>query len=99
MPRNILGRLGSGAAEHPALQAWRKVCSDRVEPDFVEVLREGTKSCIYRLSSAGPGGTTVIAKRCRAAETEIEQTIYEQILPSLPISHLAYYGRFDETDT
>ncbi len=96
---NVLRRLGSGETEHPAVWAWHELYPKRAEPNFIEVLREGRKSCIYRLDGVGPGGTTVIAKRCRAPEAYVEQTIYEEILPHLPISSLALYGVVDEPTT
>src|SRR5262249_46964440 len=47
----------------------------------------------------GPGNTAVIAKRSRAGEAQVEQTIYEEILPDLPISSLTFYGVVDEPGT
>jgi hypothetical protein len=96
---NILLRLGSGDREHPAIQAWRQLYSKRVEPNFIEVLRQGTKSSIYRLDGVGPNGTAVIAKRGRARSAHVERIIYEEILPQLPISSLNFYGCVDEPAT
>jgi len=96
---NVLCRLGSGEMEHAAMQAWSQLCSRRSKPNFIEVLSEGRKSCVYRLDGVGPGGTAVIAKRSRAGEAHVEQTIYEEILPDLPISSLTFYGVVDEPGT
>ena len=96
---NVVCRLGCGEQEHPAVQAWKRVYSKRAEPSRVQLLREGTKSCIYRLEGVGPGGTSVIGKRCREGEARIEQTIYQEILPYLPISSLIFYGVIDEPGT
>jgi hypothetical protein len=96
---NILCRLGSGETEHPAMQAWSQLYSKRSKPNFIELLSEGRKSCVYRLDGVGPGGTAVIAKRSMAGEAHVEQTIYEEVLPELPISSLTFYGVVDEPGT
>ena len=96
---NVVCRLGCGEQEHPAVQAWKRGYSKRAEPSRVQLLREGTKSCIYRLEGVGPGGTSVIGKRCREGEARIEQTIYQEVLPYLPISSLIFYGVIDEPGT
>ncbi len=96
---NVLCRLGSGEAEHPAMQAWRQLYSKQPKPNLIEVLSEGRKSCVYRLDGVGPRGTAVIAKRSRAEEAHLEQTIYEEVLPHLPISSLTFYGVVDEPET
>src|SRR5262249_32392307 len=93
---NVLRRLGSGDTAHPAIQAWGQFYSKPTKPCFTEVLSQGRKSCVYRLDGVGPGGTAVIAKRCRAGEAQVEQTIYKEILPNLPISRLTFYGMVDE---
>jgi Phosphotransferase enzyme family len=96
---NILCRLGSGETEHPAMQAWSQLYSKRSKRNFIELLSEGRKSCVYRLDGVGPGGTAVIAKRSMAREAHVEQTIYEEVLPDLPISSLTFYGVVDEPGT
>jgi hypothetical protein len=89
--------------QHPAVQAWVQLCPKTVQPDLIEVLREGKKgnaqSRIYRLHGVGPAGTPVIAKRYATQSAYIEQTIYNQILSYLPISRLRFYGYVDECDT
>lgn len=96
---NVLRRLGSGDAEHPAVQAWKQLYPKHEGPNFIELLLEGRKSCIYRLAGIGPGGTAVIAKRCRGEEAQVEQIVYEEILPNLPISSLTFYGVVHECET
>jgi hypothetical protein len=93
---NVLRRLGSGDTEHPAVRAWKQLYPKQQEPNFIELLLEGRKSCVYRLDGVGPGGTGVIAKRCRVAEAQVEQTVYQEVLPRLPISSLTFYGVADE---
>lgn len=84
--------------EHPAVKAWGELRPGRIEPKSVEILREGKKSAIYRLEGVGPGGAPVIAKRCRTATALIERTIYEEVLPHLPIPVPDYYGFIGEDD-
>ena len=96
---NVLHRLGSGDAEHPAMQAWKQLCPKSIKPSLIQLLQEERKSCIYRLDGVGPCGAAVIAKRCRAAESQVEQAIYEKILPCLPVSTLALHGVVDEPGT
>jgi len=93
----------SDPAQHPAVQAWRRVCPKAGEPNFVEVLQDvkkgNSRSCIYRLAGVRHERTAVIAKRCIAYHAHIEHTIYEEILSHLPISGLTFYGCVDEPET
>ncbi len=84
--------------EHPAVVAWRELRPERVVPDSIEVLKTHLKSAIYRLEGVGRGGTAVIAKRCLTASAAIERTIYEEILPHLPVASLHFYGMIDGED-
>lgn len=84
--------------EHPAVKAWRELRPTRIVPDSVEILHERKKSAVYRLEGVGPGGTPVIAKRCQTPTALIERTIYEEVLPHLPIPALHYYGFIEEDD-
>lgn len=85
--------------EHPAVKAWAKLMPGRVEPERIEILREKKGSAIYRLEGVGLAGSAVIAKRCRQAGAVIEQTIYEEFLPHLPITGIHYYGFVEEPDS
>jgi hypothetical protein len=102
VPRYTSGQVISGNLhEHPAVRAWSRLRSAHVEASAVHVLKEWLqppigKSSVYRLTGAGPGGSAVVAKRCLADTARVERTIYEQILPRLPVSHLAYYGFLEE---
>jgi aminoglycoside phosphotransferase (APT) family kinase protein len=78
--------------EHPAARAWLESQPGRGEPASVETLKEAKKSAVYRLKGVGPGGAAVIAKRCAARTAALECTIYEDILPHLPLTALRYYG-------
>jgi thiamine kinase-like enzyme len=91
-------RIFTNLLEHPAVVAWRELRPKRLVPDSIEVLKTHRKSAIYRLEGVGSGGTAVIAKRCRTASAAIERTIYEEILPYLPVASLHFYGLIDGAD-
>lgn len=83
--------------EHPAISAWRELRPERVEPERLEMLKtENQATTIYRLVRIGQADSTVIAKRCPQSTARVERTIYEEILPKLPLPMLHYYGFVDE---
>jgi len=84
-------------AWHPAVAAWREIAPEAPEPESIEVLRQGRKSATYRLTGAGPGGAPVIAQRSRGSKGQIERTVYERILPHLPVTAPAYLGSRKDT--
>lgn len=84
--------------EHPAVKAWNELQTGRVVPESLEILQEHKKSAVYRLEGVWPRGAAVIAKRCLTATALIERSIYEEVLPHLPVSTPHYYG-FIEDDT
>jgi O-antigen biosynthesis protein len=79
-------------AWHPAVRAWTQVATDGAAPETIEVLRDGAKSATYRLVGAGPGGESIIARRARLARAAVERTMYQRILPHLPLTARHYYG-------
>lgn len=102
MPRYVNGQvILSNLHEHPAVRAWSKLGPAQAEPSAVRVLKERLqpalgRSAVYQLVGAGPEGSTVVAKRCKADTALVERTMYEQILPRLPVSRLCYYGFLEE---
>lgn len=90
--------ISSHLLEHPAIKAWCQLSPAQIDPEYIEVLRERKGAGIYRLKGVGPAGSTVVAKRCRQPDALIEQTIYEEILPQLPITVIRYYGCVAEPD-
>src|SRR3989442_730948 len=83
---------------HPAVQAWRQLYPHS-QPERIAPLRvSARKATVYRLEGAGPAGVPVIAKRSRAADARIERTVYEEILPSLQVPSLRYYGFLEGPD-
>jgi len=85
--------------QHPALLAWRQIDGGKNAPQIIEVLKQHKKSEIYRLLEGTPGGWSIIAKRCLSETGKLERLIYEEILPSLPISQLRYYGCIEVTES
>jgi hypothetical protein len=85
--------------EFPAVQAWSGLSPEPVELGRVEIrlLKRKSRSAIYRLGGVGPEGA-VIAKWCRQAAPAAERTIYEEVLPHLPVTALRCYGSVEEGD-
>jgi hypothetical protein len=104
MPRFVSSAvIQTDLAEHPAVRFWQALRSERARPEAIAILKERrgkakAKSAVYRLEGIEPDGTSVIAKRCRQATAAIERTIYEDILPHLPVSRLDYFGYVEEPD-
>jgi hypothetical protein len=95
--------------EYLALSAWRELRPEEVGFQRFDVVsvedpvatmaktkEEGWKTTVYRLLRVGEAVSSVIAKRCRQSTALIERTIYEEILPHLPLPMLHYYGFVEE---
>lgn len=78
--------------EHPAVQAWVAATSFKTAPEAIHVLRERPRKGLYWLPGLAPGGAAVFAKRAVPRRTAIERTVYEDILPRLPLTAPRYYG-------
>jgi aminoglycoside phosphotransferase (APT) family kinase protein len=89
--------LWENLASHPAVAAWRQIAQDSPDPEPIEVLRQGKKSATYRLVGAGPDGAPIIAQRSHMAKARIERTLYEEVLPHLPVTSPRYYGFREES--
>jgi ATP-binding cassette subfamily B protein len=99
-------RIGSlatpeGRANHPAVRAWARLHGDKQLPDAIDVIKtgKGGKTSAYRLGGLGPGGGGVIVKCGSAAALEIERSIYQEVLPSLPLPSLRCYGFLEAGST
>jgi ATP-binding cassette, subfamily B, bacterial len=88
-------------ANHPAVLAWARLHGHKQLPDAVDVLKtgKGGKTSAYRLWGVGPGGGGVIVKCGSAAVLEFERSIYEEVLPSLPLPALRCYGFLEAGST
>jgi hypothetical protein len=85
--------------QHPAAKAWAKLRSEPVEPAGIQRLQKKNKACVYRLERAGPSGSNIIAKRSSAERILRERTIYENVLPVLPVATVRYYGFTEEPES
>ncbi len=92
------GVLTEGLGEHEAVRAWSQLQSHHAEPVSIEVLKHERKCAAYRLNGIGSGGTSVIAKRCRAATARVQRLIYEEVLARLPVPALRCYGFLEEQE-
>ena len=89
-------------AKHPASLAWSRLrLGDRM-PESIEVLtnRRGklasSKSAVYCLNGVGMNGASVIAKRTKRSIALVERVVYQEILPTVPVSSLHCYGTIDD---
>src|SRR5436309_2020543 len=82
--------------EHPAAKAWVRLGPECVEPTGIARLQKKAKGQVYRLEGVAPGGAAVIAKRSSPERIRGERTVYEQVLPDLPVPTLRYLGAVEE---
>jgi Ser/Thr protein kinase RdoA (MazF antagonist) len=83
----------------PAMVAWLRLWPGRATVHAVEEIKGGTRhSRVVRLRGVGPGSSDVIAKRCAVATGETERTIHEDLLPSLGVPALRFYGSVEADD-
>src|SRR2546426_6857096 len=78
-------------------QAWRQLHPDRVVPDRITPAKFKPNKprpnlTVYRLEGVGVDSAAVIAKRCTQGGGQIERTVYERILPHVPLAGPRYYG-------
>ena len=95
--RALSERRRENLLAHPAVQAWRQLNPDHVVPDRITPAKFKPNKprpnlAIYRLEGVGADGAAVIAKRCTRGGGQIERTIYERILPHVPLPGPRYYG-------
>jgi ATP-binding cassette subfamily B protein len=99
-PASLSAKRRETLLAHPAVQAWRQLGPDHAAPDRItpaKVKPNKTRPItVYRLEGVGIERATVIAKRCRRADGLIERTVYEQVLPHVPLPGPRYYGAVPE---
>jgi ATP-binding cassette subfamily B protein len=87
---------------HPAVQAWGRLSPDRPVPHRVSALKvkpgRRRKTAVYRLEGVGCGTSAVIAKKCARETAEVERAVYEDVLASLDLPLLRYYGCVGDPD-
>jgi hypothetical protein len=91
--------LDTDLHNHPAVQAWCELQSVSVVPERIEVIKgeppennQMKKRGVVRLMGRGFKGCSIIAKYCQRSAALIENKIYSEILPILPVSSLNYFG-------
>ncbi len=82
---------------HPVVRAWREIAPARRRVARVDRLRAKKQREVYRLMFEG-GRPDVIAKRAARTKLDLERTVYERVLPRLPVRGLRYYGLVDAED-
>ena len=90
--KESIARLVDDIDQHPASLAWRQIDGGKSIVQEIDVLKQQEKSSVYRLRGRTPSRWTVIAKRCLSETGQLEEVVYEKILPSLSVSALRYYG-------
>src|SRR5437879_9614852 len=86
-------------AEHPAFREWARVHGRQAAPTKIEVLKQTKrKTMVCRLSGSGTEMENIIAKRSFRHYIGVERIIYAEILPSLPVTSLRYYGSTEDDD-
>lgn len=95
----------SDLQEHPAFLAWRELQRGSAKPERIEILKgkvrrhnSEIKRLVCKLVGVGTDGASVIGKRCIHNHAVIENAVYEEILPYLPIPSLKYYGMVEEAN-
>lgn len=78
--------------QHPAVAAWRRLLPGGPVPDDVEVLAAHVHSAVYRLTGVGRHGTAVVAKRSPVSHAAVEQQVYAEVLPHVPVTSPHFYG-------
>lgn len=81
---------------HPAVLAWLEVAPQGAVPRQIEVFSDSAAWLLYALVGAGPGGSTVFAKRRLAWKAAAERTVYEQLLPRLALPTPRCHGCVSE---
>jgi aminoglycoside phosphotransferase (APT) family kinase protein len=82
-----------------ALEAWRSLAGTRADPLRIEVVKQGRDgTAVHRLVLRGGAKCSVIAKRAREETAAVERTVYEEILPGLPVPTLGYHGSVEDPE-
>ncbi|HET7249389.1 MAG TPA: phosphotransferase [Gemmatimonadales bacterium] len=92
MSKPPIAVLHDDLESHPALLAWRifRSCEEPVQR--IEVLRQHGVNAVFRLVGVPAAADTVIAKRMPRAKAQAERTMYERVLPHVPVAVPRYYG-------
>jgi thiamine kinase-like enzyme len=89
---NGITEIAGDLHAHPAVRAWTAFSGTRSVPQRLQILKECSKSGVYRLAGIGPRGQSVCAKWAGRDILAKERYIYQDVLPNLPLSSLHCYG-------
>ncbi len=96
MSQTTIEILPDNLLEHQAARAWGQLGNQYAELDSIEILKHHRKTAVYRLAGPGSVAATVIAKRCYTRTAEVEQIVYQQLLPRVGLPALRCYGFIKE---
>jgi hypothetical protein len=86
---------------HPAIAAWHRLNSELgrfgLQVALVEAIKGEPRASIYRLRFEGR--PPIIAKRAATAAAAPERTVYEELLPQLPVTRPAYLGSVEMAES
>jgi hypothetical protein len=74
----------------PDRKALSALLPGRIEPLSPERIYDGPKTSVYRLP--GRGAAAPRSSLCRLEVASVERTVYEEVLPRLPLTRPVYYG-------
>jgi hypothetical protein len=79
--------------DHPAVIAWRGLHPESQLPQRIELIENPDNTRLtVRLIGVGYDESNVIAKRSQPGIILLEQLLYEEILPYLPLTTVNYFG-------
>lgn len=80
-----------GFENHPAVIAWRRGPA-LGRPSRVDTLQETAERSVYRLAGVETASGTAIAKRSATGTLDVEQLVYDEILPGIGLPALQCLG-------
>ncbi len=92
MSQTLTEILPANLLEHRAVQAWRQFGNQYAELHSIQILKHHPKTAVYRLTGPSSVAPTLIAKRCYTRTAEVEQLVYQRLLPQLALPALRCYG-------
>lgn len=99
MSRNApLAIESTNLSDHPAALAWNQLGGGALASVEMWRRQSRTSPSVYRLVFAGGGRPALFAKRFPAADPAIERTVYQEILPRLPVTVPRYHGSCSADD-
>lgn len=85
------GTATTDIENHPAVAAWRRGPA-LGQPSRVDTLQETAERSVYRLTGVETASGAAIAKRSPTGTLDVEQLIYDEVLPGLGLPALQCLG-------